>query len=265
MYPIFKINIAIATVALALCAATCKKDSLADPTSAISIAEFESRLDRLRVSSKIPGMAAGIVKNGQIIWTKTYGYENNESQKPVTNSTIFHLASLTKPFASTVIMQLVKENKIALNDPVSKYGVILNEQDTVRVIHLLTHTSEGVPGSSYKYNGDRFARLSTIIQSATGKTFAQLSTERIMQPLGLQNTAPSNMVLAAISGFDTIHLKKNTAQGYSSNGTDKVSYPANFSAAAGLISNVNDMLKYAIAYDETLLLDEGLKQKYLHL
>jgi CubicO group peptidase (beta-lactamase class C family) len=182
-------------------------------------------------------------------------------KKPVTNSTIFHLASLTKTFASVVIMQLVKENKIALNDPVSKYGVSLNEQDTVRVIHLLTHTSEGIPGTNYKYNGDRFSRLSAVIQSATGKTFAQLATERIMQPLGLQNTAPGNMLLAATNGFDTSHLKKNTAQGYNSNGVDKVNYPTGFSTAAGLISNVDDMLKYAIAYDATLLLSDDLKEK----
>jgi CubicO group peptidase (beta-lactamase class C family) len=206
-------------------------------------------------------MAAGIVKNGQVIWTKSYGYENIENKKPVTNSTIFHLASLTKTFASVVIMQLVKENKIALNDPVSKYGVSLNEQDTVRVIHLLTHTSEGVPGTNYKYNGDRFSRLSAVIQSATGKTFAQLAAERIMQPLALQNTAPSIMLLASTNGFDTAHLKNNTAQGYNSNGADKVNYPTSFSTAAGLISSMDDMLKYASAYDASLLLSDDLKEK----
>lgn len=261
MYPLFKINFALVTVLLAFSSATCKKDSVASPTAATSIAEFESRLDRLRISARIPGMSAGIVKDGQVIWTKAYGYENIETGKPVTNSTIFHLASLTKTFASTVIMQLVKENKISLNDPVSKYGVVLNEQDTVRVIHLLTHTSEGVPGTNYKYNGDRFSRLSTVIQSATGKTFAQHVAERITQPLGLQNTAPGNMILAAMNGFDTVHLKQNIAQGYNSNGIDKVIYPTPFSTAAGLISNMNDMLKYASAYDGTLLLDDNLKAK----
>ena len=156
-------------------------------------------------------MVAGIEKNGQITWTKSYGLENKESSKPVSNATIFHLASLTKTFASTVIMQLVKEKKMNLNDAVSKYGVNLTEQDTVRVIHLLTHTSQGKPGTNYIYNGDRFALLSNVIQSATGKSFHQLATERIMQPLGLQNTAPSNMVLAAQDGFDTLQLRINTA------------------------------------------------------
>ena len=104
MINIFTKNIVIVTIIAALSSATCKKNSIPDPVSAASISEFETRLDQLRMQSKIPGMVAGIEKDGQIIWTKSYGYENIETGKPVTNSTIFHLASLTKTFASTVIM-----------------------------------------------------------------------------------------------------------------------------------------------------------------
>ena len=239
----------------------CKKQLSPDPVSAVSIADFETRLDNLRKQSNIPGMVAGIVKDGQVTWTGSYGYENVAQQELVTNATIFHLASLTKTFASTVIIQLVKENKIDLNAPVADYGVNLVESGTVRVIHLLTHTSEGIPGSHYKYNGDRFSLLSTVIQSATGKTFHQLAAVKIMQPLGLQNTAPGDMTLAALDGFDTTSLKQNTAQGYSSNGTQPVDYPKNYSTAAGMISNIDDMLKYAAAYDGNQLLTDDLKAK----
>ncbi|MBC7873669.1 MAG: beta-lactamase family protein [Ferruginibacter sp.] len=238
---------------------TCKKKI--DPVSAVSLADFETRLDDLRKESNIPGMVAGIVRDGQVTWTRSYGYENVAQKKLVTNATIFHLASLTKTFASTVIMQLVNENKIKLTAPVSAYGINLVESDTVRVIHLLTHTSEGVPGSHYKYNGDRYSLLSNVIQAATGKTFHQLAAERIMQPLGLENTAPGNMQFAVQDGFDTIRLKQNTAQGYGSNGIQAVDYPKNFSTAAGLISNIGDMLKYAAAFDGNLLLTDVQKAK----
>ena len=240
---------------------TCKKQSTPDPNSAVNLADFETRLDNLRKGTHIPGMVAGIIKEGQVVWTKNYGYADIQKNIPATNSTIFHLASLTKTFASTVILQLVKENKINLNAPVADYGINLTERGTVRIIHLLTHTSEGVPGSQFKYNGDRYALLSNVIQSATGRTFDQLATERIMQPLGLQNTAPSDMKLAAAAGFDTLRLKQNTAQGYSSNGTQPVDYPKNFSTAAGLISTIDDMLQYAAAYDGNLLLADDLKAK----
>jgi len=240
---------------------TCKKQADADPVSAASISEFETRLDNLRQQSNIPGMVAGIIKDGNTVWMKGYGYADIQKNLPVTANTIFHLASLTKTFASTVIAQLINENKISLNDPVSDYGINLAERDTVRVIHLLTHTSEGIPGSNYRYNGDRFALLSKVIQSATGETFHKLAKDRIMQLLGLQNTAPSNMTLAAEGGFDTAGLRLNTAQGYNSKGNQAVAYPQGFSTAAGLISNINDMLHYAAAYDGNALLTEDLKAK----
>lgn len=255
-----RILIAIVILGL-LTGSSCKKETIPDPVSAVSISEFERRLDELRKQSNIPGMVAGIVKDGQVIWTKNYGYENLAQQKPVTNATIFHLASLTKTFASTVIIQLVKENKIDLDAPVAAYGVNLSENGIVRVKHLLTHTSEGVPGSHYKYNGDRYALLSNVIQSATGKTFHQLAKERILQPLGLQNTAASDMKIAAADGFDTARLKQNTAQGYSSNGFQTVDYPKNFSTAAGMTSTIDDMLKYTAAFDGNQLLTDDLKQK----
>jgi CubicO group peptidase (beta-lactamase class C family) len=103
--------------------------------------------------------------------------------------------------------------------------------------------------------------LSNIIQSATGKSFDKVASERIMQPLGLPNTAPSNMLLAQQDGFDTLALRTNTAQGYASNGKDKVIYPPGVSTAAGFISNINDMLKYSMAYDGQLLLTDDLKAK----
>ena len=118
-----------------------------------------------------------------------------------------------------------------------------------------------MPGSHYNYNGDRYALLSNVIQSATGKTFDQLTTERIVQPLALQNTAPRDMSLAAADGFDITRLKQNIAQGYNSNGILAVDYPKNFSTDAGLISNIDDMLKYAAAFDGSLLLTDDLKAK----
>ena len=87
------------------------------------------------------------------------------------------------------MVQLVKENKINLTAPVAVYGINLPQKDTVRAIHLLTHASEGVPGSAYQYNGDRHALLSAVMEAATGETFGKLAHERIIRPLGLHSTA----------------------------------------------------------------------------
>ena len=101
--------------------------------------------------------------------------------------------------------------------------------------------------------------LSKVIQSATGDAFHNLANDRIIQPLGLQSTAPSDMKLAIAVGFDTIRLKQNTARGYSSNGIQMVDYPKNFSTAAGYTSTIDDMLKYVSAFDGNSLLTDDLK------
>jgi CubicO group peptidase (beta-lactamase class C family) len=69
------------------------------------------------------------------------------------------------------------------------------------------------------------------------------------------------MLIATLDGFDTIRLKQNTAQGYGSNGIQTVDYPKSFNTAAGLASNIDDMLKYAASFDESVLLTDDLKAK----
>jgi CubicO group peptidase (beta-lactamase class C family) len=88
-------------------------------------------------------------------------------------------------------MQLVQEGKIRLDDPVSKYGITLESDGIIRVKHLLTHTSQGNPGEGYSYNGNRFAELDKVVQKASGKSFAELLIEKILDPLGMNETAPN--------------------------------------------------------------------------
>src|SRR6185295_11793435 len=105
--------------------------------------------------------------------------------------TAYHLASLTKTFASTILMQLVQEGKINLDDPVSKYGIALESNGVIRVRHLFSHTSEGNPGEQYSYNGNRFAELDKVIRKATGKSYAELLIANILDPLAMNETAPN--------------------------------------------------------------------------
>src|SRR6185295_10621248 len=105
--------------------------------------------------------------------------------------TAYHLASLTKTFASTILMQLVQEGKINLDDPVSKYGITLESNGVIKVRHLFSHTSEGNPGEQYSYNGNRFAELDKVIEKATGKSFAELLIANILDPLDMNETAPN--------------------------------------------------------------------------
>jgi CubicO group peptidase (beta-lactamase class C family) len=162
-----------------------------DSSDAARIARLETLLEGLRQELKIPAYSAAVVKNQKVIWAKGFGYADVENKIPATEHTPYHLASLTKTFASTILMQLVQDGKIKLDDPVAKYGITLESDGVIRVRHLLSHTSEGNPGEQYRYNGNRFAELDKVIQKATGKSFAELLIANILDPLGMNETAPN--------------------------------------------------------------------------
>jgi uncharacterized protein (TIGR02246 family) len=160
-------------------------------TDAARLARLETLLENLRQELKIPALSAAVVKDQKVVWAKGFGFADLENKIPATEHTPYHLASLTKTFASTILMRLVQEGKIKLDDPVSKYGVTLESPGVIRVRHLLSHTSEGVPGEAYRYNGNRFAELDKVVQKATGKSFAELLIADILDPLGMDETAPN--------------------------------------------------------------------------
>src|SRR5437867_2435062 len=141
-----------------LCASTSRRtiSQPAAPPDAERFSRLEQQLDNIRQQLKIPAMSCAIVKDQKVIWAKGLGYADLENKIPATEHTSYHLASLTKTFASTILMQLVQDGKVKLDDPVSKYGILLESEGVIRVKHLFSHTSEGNPGEHYSYNGNRF-------------------------------------------------------------------------------------------------------------
>jgi CubicO group peptidase (beta-lactamase class C family) len=227
-------------------------------------AEFAGRLDQLRNDLHMPGMSAVIAKDQQIAWSQGFGFADVENHVAATPTTTFHLASLTKTFCSTIVLQLVEQNLLSLETPVSQYGVPLTANGTIRVKHLLSHTSEGTPGSQFIYNGDRFEHLSTVVAAVSGKGFGQLVSERILQPLNLPNTAP-NVAHPdfSYSQLDPTTFTNNVAKPYEINGSTAVPgvYPSQFGCAAGLMGSATDVAQYSTAMDRDAFLQTATKNQ----
>jgi CubicO group peptidase (beta-lactamase class C family) len=219
---------------------------------------FEAQLDSIRVALQIPGMAAAIVKDDEIVWSMGFGYADAEEGRPARPTTPIHLASLTKPFAAAIVMQLVEEGAVDLDDPVSDYGVSLEADGVIRVRHLLTHTSEGVPGSQYPYSGDWFGRLDLVIQSAAGRSFGEMLVDRILLPLQLRHTAPNpKHADFNLTGLDRDEFVAQMAAGYdlTDSGLVPLEHPSYFGAAAGLVASAEDMARFSIAIDQGRFLE----------
>jgi len=257
-----KVVIPVCGLCLITLATSCGGDDITSAPAA-SVPEFEQRLEELRASSHIPAITA-VISNGQaIVWTKAYGMSDITTQRAAADTTVYHLASLTKPFAATVLLQLVEEGKVSLDDPISMYGINLPGPagTVIRVRHLLSHTSEGVPGSVYSYNGDRFALLEAVIAQAAGKPLDAALQERIITPLGLHRTAPNPQSASfGVSGLNKTAFESNMARGYSWSGEYHLTaYPTSFSPAAGLTASALDVAAFSMALDRDALLQPATK------
>ena len=95
-----------------------------------NIQEFEIRLESIRSALYIPGMSAAVAKDGQVVWAQGFGYADVENQVPMDPEIPFHLASLTKPIAAVLIMQLVEAGMLDLEEPISNFGIDLGSSYT---------------------------------------------------------------------------------------------------------------------------------------
>ena len=196
-------------------------------------------------------MAAAIGCDGAVRWSSGFGSADVARGVPATPQTVFHVASLTKTFASIVLLQLVAEGRISLDDPVSDYGIQL--PGDVRVRHLLSHTSDPPPGGRFRYDGDRFALLDSVVRRAAGQPFEEAVVERVIFPAGLTRTAPSSL---ATEGIDAAAIRASLAQGYDAAGRP-IAYPGQVGVSAGLLSTVVDLTAYASAIEENRLYPPG--------
>jgi CubicO group peptidase (beta-lactamase class C family) len=90
----------------------------------------------------LPGLSMAVTKNGRIVDARGFGLANLETATPTSPSSVFELASLSKPFTATGILMLAQEQKLSPDDLVSQYIPEVPAQwGRVTIRHLLSHTS----------------------------------------------------------------------------------------------------------------------------
>src|SRR5438874_3721651 len=166
----------------------------------------------------IPGLSLAVVKDGQIILAKGYGFANVEHQVPVKPETIFQSGSMGKQFTATAVMMLVEAGKLSLSDPITKYfSDAPDSWKNITVRHLLTHTAgttdypsdfdfhrdysedellkraEAIPlsfqpGEKWSYSNLGYVLLGILIHRVSGQFYGDFLQERVFQPLRM-NTA----------------------------------------------------------------------------
>jgi CubicO group peptidase (beta-lactamase class C family) len=178
-----------------------------------------------------------VSKNGKIVYEKAFGYQNVEKHVLNTSNTIYQIGSTTKEFTAAVIIKLAEQQKLSLEDKLSKYFPDYKRGNEITIKHLLTHTS-GIyeilrdhtavlesaaprskermlsffinkpldfdPGTQYSYCNSGYILLGLIIEKVTGQTYQHVVSNFILKPLKMDHT-----------GFDFAGLKSShKAMGY---------------------------------------------------
>ena len=190
---------------------------------------LKSKIDSM-IATEMPiekavGVAIGIVKEGKIWYNMGYGTKELNANKPIDSLTNFHMASISKLFVATAIMQLVEKGKISLDAKLLDYITVDKLKDqrfkSVTIKHLLTHTS-GIPdtdhynwskpkydslalgkyciqyiqtkklrfepGTKFEYSNVAFNMLGHVIETITKKTFEAYEYNEVLNKAGLTHS-----------------------------------------------------------------------------
>jgi CubicO group peptidase (beta-lactamase class C family) len=203
---------------------------------------FDEALVREAQSYELPGYAALVQAGDRVVFETRLGRADIERGRDVDAGTLFPVASLTKTFAAVVVLQLAEEGRLGLDDAVKRHLPDVALADSVRIRHLLSHTSEGEPGSHFRYNGGRYALLTRIIAQASGASFAQNLDTRIVAPLQLRDTF--------LLGDDAASTPRRDAfaQPYRYDGGNRPGeVEFGHSASAGIVSTPRDIAAFNAA------------------
>jgi CubicO group peptidase (beta-lactamase class C family) len=181
------------------------------------VQQAEAEIQNMMKKFEVMGMSVAVVKNSNIIYKNSFGLNDVVSNSALTDDNIFRIASISKSFSATAIMQLVEASKLSLNDDFSNLVgfKIRNPKYPETVITLkmvLSHTSsindkqgyfnldvinpaknadwakcynDYKPGNGYQYCNLNFNMIGTIIEKVSGERFDSYVKQHILNPLGL--------------------------------------------------------------------------------
>jgi CubicO group peptidase (beta-lactamase class C family) len=260
------INPTLAVAALAL-ASGCAPSRGPVP----SPARFEATLDSLRVAHRIPGLAVAVVRDGDVVLARGFGYADVEARTPVTENTPFNIASVTKPISATVALRLVEQGKLDLDRRMASYagfpefcaaargdgGIFFGDfhcdTQPLTLRHVLSMTMNGRAGERFLYNPVAYSWASRPMREVTGTPFSTLVDDLVLRPAGMTRSARIHRALPlppALAAELARPYHVDSAGGFA---RSPAPGPQGDGAAGGVISTAADLARFDRALDAGLL------------
>lgn len=240
---------------------------------------------------QIPGLSLAVLRKGKVLKAKGYGFADLEWKIPATAQTVYQLASITKCFTATAVLQLVEDERLALQDKITaRLPDLPKAWSDITVWHLLTHTSgiksytqlgaiadnphrdfdkremialvadlplEFRPGERYDYSNTGYFLLGLLIERVSRQSYGAFLDQRIFKPAKMADTR--------INSFSDLIPRRATGyvlrNGVIGNGV--FVNPSQPFAAGALVTSVADLAKWdAALYTEGILKQSTLEQMW---
>ena len=253
---------------------------------------FTARYSIIENGENIPGGSVYILKGDTVIFEKSYGVADLNTGAAIDGNTFFNIASVSKQFTAMAILQLHEEEKLSLEDDMSKYFPEFKADffKRIKIKHLLSHSSglpdlrpredrnfvltatdkESIeffkeldhlnfePGTNYEYQNPTFQLCFAIIEKVSGQTFEQYMKEHIFTPAGMDETVY----------FEAGREIPRMAHGYitEDNGATWKEYDYGeesffaTKADGGIYTSTHEFAKWEKALRDNVLISDSLKQ-----
>ena len=226
-----------------------------------------------------PGLSVAVIKDGAVVYKKGFGIANLEYGIPITPSTVFQVASVSKQFTVFSILLLEQDGKLSIDDDIRKYLPEMPDYGhKITLRNLANHTSgirdntdlanllgiseadlfsneqavkiitsqkglNFIPGDEFEYCNSGFILLAEIVKRVSGKSFAEFTKERIFEPLKMKNSQFID---------DPEIIVKNRADSYYK--PDTIYYKSilnhSFVGSTGLNTTAEDLSLWAVNFEK---------------
>jgi CubicO group peptidase (beta-lactamase class C family) len=232
-------------------------------------------------NEQFPGLAVGIVKDNQVLFTGEYGTANVSTSDQVVRSTLFHQASVSKTFVATAIMQLVERGEVELDSPITQYLSYFKMEDEryrkITIRQLMNHTSGmpdeedyawdrpeydehsleryvkiishhkllSDPGDVFAYSNIGYEILGDMIAKVSGLSFEQYMNKNILEPTGMRS---SSYLKQEVDAHLAAPHVLGTSDGYGGYISHVFPYNRAHGPSSTLYTNAEDMCQYLLMH-----------------
>lgn len=239
--------------------------------SVLTSSPFESYLESLRAQSGIPGMSGALVQDGQIVWERGFGFQDQEARVRATPDTPYPVADISQTIASVLVLQCAEQRRLSIDDPIRRYGGSVPEPSaTLR--QVLSHTSAGA-GEIFHYDPERYTQLTPVVETCIQQPYRKSVAANVLERLAMKDSVPGRdlidpgVLTERLFATDVLEryqkVLERIAIPYKVDKRGRVTRteltPEGINAATGLVTTVRDFARFDAALDEAILLSDDTR------